>query len=156
MICNATPLICLAKIKQLELLKKLFHTITIPQSVAKEVLIEGKPGYAFIKEAIQEGWIKVCNPKNNINLELGKGENAAVNLANERKDTLIIDDAFAIKVAKSLNIDFIRTTTIIFMALKKKIINKKQAISFINKLIEEGYYISSSLYPKIMEIINSI
>ena len=154
MICNSTPLIYLAKINQLELLKKLFHKITITQIVKEEVLIEGKPGYSIINNAIKEGWIKIFNPKKDISLGIDKGENSTINLAREKKDTLIIDDALGIKIAKSFNIDFIRTTSVIIMSLKKNIINKEQAISFINKIIDAGYYLSPNIYSKIMQFIN--
>ena len=155
MISNATPLICLAKINQLEILKKLFDCVIIPQSVKEEVLIKNKPGYFVITVAINEKWIKAINPKDDIDLGLGKGENSAINLAKERKDKLIIDDAFAIKVAQAFNIDIIRTTTIIFMAAKKNIITKKQAISFINKLIDIGYYISPNYYSVLLSELSS-
>ena len=102
MICNATPIILLAKLNKLELLKKLFNKIIIPEAVKKEVVIHGKPGYEIISKAIDNEWIKIENPKNNLDLGIGKGENAAINLAKEKNDKLIIDDAFAIKIIKSL------------------------------------------------------
>ena len=150
MICNSTPLILLARINKLELLKKLFGTITIPEDVKKEVIVENKPGFIVLNNAIKDKWIRIRNPKNNKELNLGKGENAAINLAMEAKDRLIIDDAVGIRVAQELNIETLRTTTIIFMALKKKIINKEDAIELINKLIENGYYISNEYYAKIL------
>ena len=155
MICNATPLICLAKINQIDILKMLFHEIIIPKAVEDEVVVEGKPGYAIIKKAIENGWIKILNPKNNLDLELGKGENSAINLAREKKDSLILDDAFAIRVATSFNIPFFRTTSIILLALRKKIINKNQAISHVQELIKIGYYLSPEVYMEILNIINS-
>lgn len=81
---------------------------------------------------------------------MGDGENAAINLARENKDSLIIDDALGIKVAQEFNIKTLRTTTIIFLAVNKKIINKEQAIILINELIENGYYISNEYYAKIL------
>ena len=150
MICNATPLISLAKISQLVLLKKIFSYVTIPQSVKDEILIENKPGYFIISEAIKEGWIRIDNPKKEINLGLGKGENSAINLAKEKNDKLIIDDAFAIKAAKAFDIEVVRTTTIIFMAVEKNIITTKQAISIINSLIDVGYYIAPKYYSAML------
>lgn len=155
MICNSTPLIFLAKINQLKLLKNLFTTIIIPEDVKTEILKQDKPGYLTINTAIQQGWVKIKNPKDNKNLHLGNGENAAINLAKEKKHTLIIDDALAIKVAQEFDINIIRTTTLIFLALKKKLINKKQAITLINKLIENGYYISPKYYSKILTKLTS-
>tara|TARA_Y100000310_G_C20700181_1_gene828991 strand:+ start:3926 stop:4390 length:465 start_codon:yes stop_codon:yes gene_type:complete len=151
MISNATPLICLVKINQINLLRKCFKKITIPEDVKEEVLVEGKEGYESIRKIIEDGWIVVENPENNIDLKIGKEENAAINLAREKKDIVILDDAFAIKIAKGLNINTIRTTTVIFMSLKRGIITKKEAVKYINELIENGYYIKPRIYVKILE-----
>ena len=124
MISNATALICLSKINKLELLRKVHSAIIIPSAVKAEVLIEGKEGYASINNAIKNGWIRVIEPKKNINLGLGKGETQAISLAMERRDSIILDDAVAIKAAKALDISVLRTTTVVFTALKKKIITK--------------------------------
>ncbi len=118
----------------------------IPPSVKQEVLVDNKPGYFVIENAIKEGWIKVMTPKNNPDFGLGSGENSVINLAKERKETIIMDDAFAMKVANVFNIRAIRTTSIIFLAVKKGIINKQKAVSLLNKIIEVGYYISPKEY----------
>jgi predicted nucleic acid-binding protein len=156
MISNATPIICLAKINQIELLKKLFSHIMITEQVKEEVLIEGKPGYSIIIDSISRGWIKVLEPKENFEFKgLGKGENSSINLAKEKNDTLIIDDCYAIKIANSLGLSHIRTTTVILLAYKKNIITKKQAILYINNLVEIGYYIAPKFYIKIIEFLNT-
>lgn len=154
MICNSTPLILLSKINQLEILKDIFGFVLIPESVKDEVLIEDKPGFIIIKKAIENNWIKIINPKKKLDLNLGNGEIDAISLAKEKKDTLIIDDSYAIKAARIYNVDTIRTTTVIFTALKKKIINKKQAIELINKLIENDYYIKPTEYSIILNKLN--
>lgn len=150
MISNATPIICLAKINQLELLKKCFGSIMIPNHVKDEVLLKNKPGYFAIKESLENKWFKITALSENPNLGLGKGENAAINLARQRKDKLIIDDGFAIKVARTFDIPVLRTTTVIFTALQKKIISRKEAVELINDLIDIGYYISPKYYSLIL------
>lgn len=146
MISDATALICLGKINELGLLKKLYGVVAIPSAVKKEVLVKDKDGYSSIYNAIKSGWIKIADPKKITKLGLGAGEDAAISLAIERKDSIILDDAFAIKAAKALNIPIVRTTTVIFMALKNKIITKAQALKILNQLIESGYYISTRDY----------
>jgi len=150
LISNATAIICLSKINRLDLLKKVFNFVIIPSSVKKEVLVIGKEGYLSISNAINKGWIKVVEPKKIVDFGLGSGENAAINLARERKDSIILDDAYAIKAAKVFNINIIRTTTIIFIAVKKRIITKDQAITIIDQLIDIGYYISTREYSSIL------
>lgn len=146
MISNATALICLSKINKLILLKKVYSVVVIPSAVKNEVLIKGKEGYSTINNAVKDGWIKVTNPKKSLNLGLGAGENQAISLARERRDSILLDDAFAIKAAKAFEIPVVRTTTVIFTALKNKIISKADALNTLNQLIESGYYISTREY----------
>lgn len=150
MISNATALICLGKINKLDLLKKAYSLVLIPSSVKAEVLIKGKEGYSSIYNAINSGWIKVIDPKKSIDLGLGAGENQAISLAIEKKDSIILDDAFAIKAAKAFNVPIVRTTTVIFTAYRKKFITKSRALETLNKLIDEGYYISTRDYAVLM------
>ena len=146
MISNATAIICLGKLNKIDLLKRVYSVVLIPSAVKKEVLHEGKEGYSSIKNAIDSGWIKVIDPKKNPDLGLGFGENQAINLAKERNESIILDDAVAIKAAKAFDIQVIRTTTAIFTALQKKIISKTKALEILNQLIENGYYISTKNY----------
>jgi predicted nucleic acid-binding protein len=155
MISNSSPLIFLAKIDQLSLLKRLFGIVSVPSVVKEEVLNEEKPGFVAVNDAIEKGWIKVVNPNKIINVKLGKGESAAISLAKELNDDLIIDDALGVRVARSLGIEAIRTTSVILTAVKKKIIGKKDAIKLINRLLEEGYYIAPRFYAILLERLNS-
>ena len=76
-------------------------------------------------------------------------------IAKEKKDKLIIDDYLAIKVAKEFNIDIVRTTGLILMAFRKNVVNKKEAIATINKIIENGYYISPKYYAALLSKLSS-
>jgi len=155
MISNASPLIFLSKINKVSLLRQLFTSILISKEVKDEIFVESKPGTIDIANAIKQGWIKVVEVKNNIPLGIKGGESSVINLARERKEKLVIDDSVAIKVAKAFDVETIRTTTVIFMAVEKNIISKNQAISFINKLIDIGYYISPRYYSAILAKLSS-
>lgn len=150
MISNATPIICLSKINQLNLLKFVFGEIIIPVFIKEEILIKDKLGYDSIIKAIKEGWIKVVECDKKVDYGLGSGDNSVINLARERRDTAIIDDALAIKVARTLEIPIIRTTSVIFMALQRKVINNNEAIKILNQLIGEGYYIKPIEYAALL------
>src|SRR3989344_4943169 len=150
MISNSSPLIFLSKIGKLSLLKELFREITIPTSVKEEVLIDKKPEADTIKRGLEEKWIKIVKPKKLLELNLGNGESQAISLALERKDSLIIDDQKAIRAAETLDVNILRTTSIIFIALKNKKIDKKEALELINALIKNGYYIGLKYYLEIV------
>lgn len=154
MISNASPLIFLSKINQVSLLKKLFGSILISKEVKDEIFVENKPETIDIANAVKQGWIKVVEVKD-IPIGIKGGESSVINLARERKCKLIIDDAIAIKVANAFDIETIRTTTVIFMAVKKNIISKKQAVSIINQLIDIGYYISPGYHYTILTKLGS-
>lgn len=151
MISNSSPLICLSKINRLDILRKLFKKLIIPEAVRNEVIIENKIDSLPIEKAIKDRWIKIENPQKENNLSLGDGENSAISLAIEKRGQLIIDDARAIKIARSLNIPIIRTTTAVLMAFQNKILTKKQALEIIKELVENGYYISPKYYSELIE-----
>lgn len=151
MISNATPLIFLGKINRLDLLKKLFKQVIVPTEVKEEVLVDGKQGYLIIKTAFDNGILTVVTPKNYLQLGLGRGETAVLSLAKERKDATLLDDADAIKAAEALNVATARTTTLLFYALQRKMITKEEAITLLNRLIEEGYYIAPRYYILLLE-----
>lgn len=150
MISNATALICLSKTNKIDLLEKVYSFVLIPSAVKNEVLFEGKEGYSSISNAIKSGWIKVVDPTKILDLGLGAGENQAISLAKERKESILLDDAVAIKAANAFNIPLVRTTTVIFIALQKRIINRNRAIDILNQLIDQGYYISTKDYAMLI------
>lgn len=150
MISNATPLISLSKIGKLSLLQQLFKIIVIPPAVYDEVLVEGKPGYWIVKEAVEQGWIKVNHPRQLLRLNLGRGETAAISLAKELNDVLLIDDASATKAARMYGLETVRTTTILIKAARAEILASVELVRLINKLIEEGYYIKPAEYTKLL------
>ena len=150
MIADSSCIICLSKINKLDLLKEVHGKIFVSGVVKEECLIQGKPGFHAISEAIEKKWIVVCKPKLNTDYALHKGENEAINLALEKKQAIILDDFAAKTMAESLGLKTERTTTVLFKAIEKKIISKKEGISLFNKLIENGYYISPEIYAIIL------
>lgn len=150
MISNASPLIFLAKINKLTLIKELFKTVTIPMAVHNEIFIKDQPDSSLINQFINNKTIKIQNPNTLLDLDIGKGEQAAISMAKERNDKLLIDDAVGIRASQSLNIKTFRTTSIILLAYKNKILNKKQAITSINNLLNHGYYISPKHYATLI------
>ena len=98
-------------------------------------------------------WLVVEKPRSKKDFGLHKGENQAINLALEKGQALLVDDYAATVVAKALGIKTERTTTVIFRALSKKVISRKQAIGLLNELVESGYYIAP---PELATLITSL
>ncbi len=165
-VSNASPLIYLAKIKKLILLKKIFKEITVPYEVYEEVVIEGKRGSfhdAFaVENAKEEGWLKVKEPIADSELrilaqEIDYGEAAAITIAKKYCATLVLlDDASARTIAQSSGLKVKGTIFVILTAYKKKIISKQDARHLMALLVKEGFRISHELYAKTLEEIDRL
>lgn len=151
MISNTSPIIFLSKINKLDLLKELYSGVIITKEIEEKLLSFNRPDSELIKKAITEKLIIIRNPSNNIDLYLGKGENSAINLALELKEHLIIDDLKGFKTAQNLGVKTIRTTSVILTAVKKKILTKREALDILNKIIENGCYISVKYYKDLID-----
>jgi predicted nucleic acid-binding protein len=93
-ISNSSPLIFLSAVGLLDLLKKEFEEILVPEAVYKEVTSNNLKGSNEVKNA---DWIKVQKLANKRSLSfypvLDEGEEKAIILAIEQKaDLLLIDD----------------------------------------------------------------
>ncbi len=140
-ISNASPLIALSNIEQLELLNKLFKKIIIPEAVYKEVVEEGKgrPGATEVKKAINK-WIKVKEVKNlkevnALRAILDYGEAEVIVLAQEIKaDLLILDNKEPRIFATHLGFKLIGTIGVLILELREK-----------------GFYISDKLLREIIK-----
>ncbi|MBU3923920.1 MAG: hypothetical protein KJ592_03320 [Nanoarchaeota archaeon] len=150
MISNSTPLICLAKIGRIDVLRKVFGKVVIPRQVLEEVLTEGKEGSREINECVEEGWIEVARVRSKKDYGVDKGENAVINLALELKDEVLIDDAKAIRVLRVLGLNYFRITSLVLLALKKGVLEKGEAKEIIYDLVSNGYWLSSSFLARII------
>lgn len=104
-IVNSTPLIALSHVGQLDLLKKIYSEIMIPDAVYKEICVkEGSPCQIAITAALD--WIKIKKIQNEMAKQIYKtqlhaGEVEVMILAKEENaDLVIIDDQNAKRHAK--------------------------------------------------------
>lgn len=156
-VSNSSPLIGLSAIGKLDLLKTLYQTIYIPESVYDEVVESGnRIGASEIKNA---SWIekrKVSQLEiNQLSRKtgLGKGETAALILASElNADLLIIDDLKARKNAQTRKQAIIGILGIFLLAKSQNLISEVRKP--LDDLIAFGYWISPNLYQKILESAN--
>ena len=80
-------------------------------------------------------------------LNLGKGEAAAIALALETNKICVIDDSRARKIAKKMGVKITGTIGILLLAEKTKIINS--AYNEVKSLQKMGFFVSESLIKKI-------
>ena len=155
-ISNASPLIALSNIGQLELLEELFQKIIIPKAVYQEVVQEGKsrPGAVEVKKAVNK-WIEVKEVKNSDEVKtlralLDYGEAEVIVLAQEIKaDLLILDNREPRLFAKHLGFQLIGTIGVLILAYEKGFL--KNPLERIFELREKGFYISDRLLREIVK-----
>jgi predicted nucleic acid-binding protein len=96
-IADSGPLICFAKIDQLELLPRLFSKILVPPEVWNEVTVRGQ-GHPGAYEVSQATWLTIQAPDPQLvkplSILVDTGEAEAIALAQTTADcTILLDDA---------------------------------------------------------------
>lgn len=106
---NASPLINLARIGQLDLLQQLYREVQIPDAVRSEVVEEGA-GQPGSEEVATAGWIRTHTVRNRalvqaLRQELDAGEAEAIALAVELgADWLLMDERLGRDVSRHLGV----------------------------------------------------
>lgn len=153
-IVNSTPIILLSNINQLELLKQLYETITIPQAVYDEVT--AKPDSACQNLKNHFDWIKVEKIRNPIQkkmyeAKLHDGEVEVMILAQEepKADLVILDDNSAKKTAKFLELSVTGTLEVLVKAKQLNYIEKVKPL--MDALIANGFFVTQNVYSMVLE-----
>ena len=111
-VSNTSPILNLAIVDQLVLLRRQFGEVLIPNAVLDELKVgEERPGSQSIREAISSGWIQTQEVSNQplaqlLKQTLDRGEAEAIALAIELKaNWTLLDEREGRKVAKSLGLN---------------------------------------------------
>jgi len=166
-ISDTSPIIYLAKIEKLSILKDLYTRIYIPSEVWKELIypisqnkINIPTDIKFEIDAKESGWLIVKDPEKeeyhemalNLSRELGRGEAYAIALSLELKaDVLLINDKKAKEIAEKKGIKTRWNTEVLLDALEQKLIkNYSEFEKLLNRLIEVGFWIEKREYEKVI------
>jgi len=150
-ICNAGPVIALAKIDRLALLRELAGTVVIPETVLHEVLAKPGKDASRILHATRE-YLAIQNPPDDVDAsvldasrQLDAGEAAVIALASStaRPVTAILDDAAGRQVASRLEIPVLGFIGLLIIAKQKQLVTS--VIPLVLQARSEGYWISDEL-----------
>jgi predicted nucleic acid-binding protein len=167
-VSDAGPLIHLAQIGQLQLLKNLFKFVAITAKVKNETVDEGiNHGFVdaqIIGKAIQDGWITtepVCElPVGSIE-RLVIGENIShadaetLLLAKNKKAELLVDDKVVADLAKMYGIKIWNTWTILLESLSEGFIEIQDINKAINELGKKRNKLSEKQAEEILKVANT-
>jgi len=156
-VSNTSPLLNLAIIGRLALLKEQFETIFIPPAVREELRIESDlPGSKVIGEAIEAGWIQIEQVRDMafvkvLRRELDKGESEAIALALQAQaDWTLLDEKEGRRVAKSLGL---RVTGVLGILLCAR---REGKLEHFEKVLEDlrgkaGFHIRDDLLKDVLK-----
>jgi predicted nucleic acid-binding protein len=148
-VVNSTPIIALAEIGLLRVLKDVYGEVVIPNAVRDEVtakdprLLDGSD------------WIRVATISNiateMFSSALHKGEVEVMLLAKEiATDLVIMDDKLARRYAKHLGLTVTGTAGVLLRAKSIGVINEVAPV--LDKLIQNGLYISTEVYRDVLRL----
>ena len=139
-ICNSSCLIILEGVGMLEILRKLYGEITIPEAVREEFGAE-LPSWIRVERAESEKAFKM------LLIDLGKGEAEAIALAIERKrSTLVLDDKKARGMAAELGLKFTGTLGILIKAKREGLVVELRPL--LEEIARKNFRISKALEEK--------
>ena len=162
-VSNSSPLIWLAKIGRLSLLKILFGQVVIPKRVCEETTLEKQSADAvLISKAIEDGWVKVFEKKMEgadvlagvSGIHLGEAE--AILLAQKLATELIIDEEEASTTAQMFGVRPIGTIAVLLFALARDELTLNEFKECLYRLIASGFWLSIDVYNKALEEAQSI
>ena len=153
-VSNSSPIIHLAKIGKLSLLREYFNTIMVPESVFKECVAEGKDRKEV--DAIKKAeWIRVAEVQDKklvklLQSSLDDGESEAIALSLESgADLILLDDSDAREKARIYGLTVTGTLGVLLRAKKdRKISSLKENII---KLRESGFWVSDFIEERLLE-----
>lgn len=130
-VINASPVIALGRIGQVELLAHLPQKAVIPQAVKEELLNapEGDPARAVIEGGLFEIVETPPPPSEILAWDLGKGETAVLTFALSFPDWVaVLDDRAARRCARSLSIPLTGTLSVVILAKQHGLIDSAAQI----------------------------
>lgn len=152
-IVNSTPMIALAKCRKLELLRKMYERIIIPEAVFKELTFKEDIVSTSLEENLN--WIEVKKIRHTEDRKLFKtrlhdGEVEVMILARElNADVVIIDDLAARNTAEYYHLPVTGTLGVLIKAKKNGLIDEVMPV--IKEMQHQHIYFSESLIALIRE-----
>lgn len=157
-IADSSPLIALAIIGQLDLLRELYAQVFAPPAVWEEVTVKGR-GLPGSHEVSQLTWLEIKAPEAEwlqaLLILVDRGEAEAIALANSiQGSTVLLDDARARRVAERFGIRRIGTLGILRRAKKAGLL--EQVRPLVEQLRENGIYMRQNLVDAVLRDLGEI
>lgn len=156
-VSNASAIINLAAVGQLDLLRQLYDKIAIPQAVYHEIAVVGvgQPGATEVQtlEWIETRQVVKRTLVASLQIELDKGEAEAIALAVELKaELLLLDERLGRAVASRLGLKFIGLLGVLIEARGKRLIPAVKPV-LDNLITQAGFWVNDQLYAQVLQLV---
>jgi uncharacterized protein len=155
-ISNTSPIINLAAIGQLSLLRQLYGQIVIPEAVYIEIVGRGA-GQSGADEVAAADWIQTRQVANRtavtaLQIELDDGEAEAIALAVEASaNLLLLDEELGRIIASRFGLRFVGLLGCLIEVKQRGLVLAVQPI--LEDLIEKaGFWVGQALYERVLQV----
>ena len=153
-ISNTSPLLYLYRIGAIDWLPNLFDEVWTPEAVKNELLAGRNRGYD-VPDPTDYPWLNVVDPKSMpsewLALDLGVGEIAAMALALENPDRIVLlDDMLARRTAQVAGLQVWGTLKILLEAKSHGLVDKIEPC--VTNLSKAGMWVSAEVRQRILKL----
>jgi predicted nucleic acid-binding protein len=161
-VSDSGPLIWLAKIDRLRLLRLLFGEVIIPAEVERETVSGRSADSMIIGEALAEGWMSVSRVGADeavalvgvSGLHLGEAE--AILLARRIGALFLVDEREASSTARVFGVRAMGTVGVLLLALREGHLVFDEFVECLDLLVAGGFWLSVDVYKKALDGARSI
>ena len=162
-VADAGPLIALARIESLDLLRQLFGRVCITTTVRDEIL-PAKAVFADIElliRALTEGWIDVVEVPTSdfmpLNPGVDAGEASSINVASQWREAgdvvlIVMDDRAGRMEAKSRGLALIGSAAVIGLAKSRGLVPAARPL--LEQMVASGYFIGPLVVSEVLANVN--
>ncbi len=153
-VSNTSPLLYLYRSGGIEWLPKLFDEVWTPEAVRNELQAGRNKGYD-VPNPDDYSWLNIVNPKSTpsewLALDLGAGEIAAMALALENLDRVVLlDDMLARRTAQVAGLQVWGTLKVLLEAKSHGLIDEIEP--YVTKLSDSGMWVSAEVKQRILKL----
>jgi len=153
-ISNTSPFLYLYRIEAIHWLPKLLDEVWTPEAVENELQDGRRKGYD-VPDPADYAWLNVVDPKSMpsewLALDLGAGEIAAMALALENRDRIVLlDDMLARRTAQVAGLQVWGTLKVLLEAKSQGLADKIER--YVTNLSKSGMWVSAEVRQRILHL----
>jgi predicted nucleic acid-binding protein len=164
---DATPLIYLAKVDQLRIVRHLDESCVVPERVYIEVvetgLEQGYPDARRIERAVEDSHSEILAVEDTAltsrlrrNSNLSEADVAVLTCAATHDGVAVMDETYGRDVATTEGITTRGTAYLVLLLAAEGVIDGADARTIVDEMIDEGWYCAPDLYARIVQKLDSI